>query len=150
MKRLTSIIAAIVCTATLAMAQPSVTAATPNPNAPEIKFKTEFHDFGSVKYNSVTSFDYEFTNTGKEPLILSDVKPQCGCTIPEWPKEPIAPGKSAKIKVSFDTKRVGSHQKTVTVMSNAKTNNVLLSFKINVLPDDSTPVKTDNPAPKSN
>ena len=62
---------------------------------------------------------FEFTNTGSEALVISDVKSSCGCTVPEKPKGPIAPGETGQIKVKYDTKRVGPIRKTVTVYSNA-------------------------------
>ena len=62
-----------------------------------------------------------FTNTGKEPLIIEKAKGSCGCTVPEWPKEPIAPGETAVIKINYDEKRVGPYTKSITITSNAKT-----------------------------
>ena len=91
-----------------------------NAAAQEIKFKKETHDYGTVKYDGNGEGAFEFKNTGKAPLIISNAQGSCGCTVPEWPKEPIAPGKSAVIKVKYDTKRPGPINKTITVTSNAK------------------------------
>nr|MDP6908462.1 DUF1573 domain-containing protein [Flavobacteriales bacterium] len=63
--------------------------------------------------------EFVFTNSGTEPLIISKAKGSCGCTVPEWPKEPIAPGAKASIKVKYDTKRVGPISKSVTITSNS-------------------------------
>lgn len=86
---------------------------------PEIKFKTETIDYGQIAKGSDGLRVFEFTNTGNQPLIISDVKSSCGCTVPEKPKGPIAPGASSAIKVKYDTNRVGKIRKTVTVYSNA-------------------------------
>lgn len=85
----------------------------------EVSFDKEVHDYGTVKQGGNGECEFKFTNTGTEPLIISDAKGSCGCTVPEWPKTPIKPGESAVIKVKYDTKRVGPINKTVTVTSNA-------------------------------
>jgi hypothetical protein len=100
-----------------------------NSNVPILKFKTEKHDFGTVPEGPAAVYDFEFTNEGKEPLILSKVQASCGCTTPTWPQEPILPGASAKITASFDTKgRPGTFDKTITVISNAKNPTSILSI----------------------
>ncbi len=91
----------------------------PNPNAPEISFENELHDFGTIDYAGDGTYAFKFTNIGKEPLIISDAKGSCGCTVPKWPKESVAKGQSSYINVSYDTKRQGPFTKTVTVTSNA-------------------------------
>lgn len=138
MKNFTLSLMAVLVFAFAATAQPPATQPTANPNGAEITFKTDNHDFGTVKYGADISYEYEFTNTGREPLIIGDVQKQCGCTTPEFSKEPVAPGKTGKVKVSFDTKRVGSYTKNVTVISNAKTASKVLTFTINVLPAENT------------
>lgn len=85
----------------------------------EVSFDKEVHDYGTVKQGGNGECEFKFTNTGTEPLIISDAKGSCGCTVPEWPKTPIKPGETASIKVKYDTKRVGPINKTVTVTSNA-------------------------------
>ncbi len=85
----------------------------------KIEFKSETIDYGQIAKGSDGLRVFEFTNTGNEPLIISDVKSSCGCTVPEKPKDAIAPGKTGEIKVKYDTKRVGPIRKTVTVYSNA-------------------------------
>jgi hypothetical protein len=100
-----------------------------NPNAPVFKFESTSHDFGTVPEGPAAVFEYVFTNTGREPLIISDVVKSCGCTTPSWTKEPILPGKTGKIVASFDTNgRVGNFNKTLTVVSNAKQPNLQLTF----------------------
>lgn len=86
---------------------------------PEISFEKKVHDFGDIEYAGNGACEFVFTNTGTEPLIISNAKGSCGCTVPEWPKQPIAPGASAAIKVKYDTKRPGPFTKSVTLTSNA-------------------------------
>lgn len=85
----------------------------------EIEFKSETIDYGNIAKDSNGVRVFEFTNTGDAELVISDVKSSCGCTVPEKPKGPIAPGASGEIKVKYDTKRVGPIRKTITVYSNA-------------------------------
>jgi hypothetical protein len=116
-------------------------------NGPQISFETTLHDYGDIMLNSDGSFDFNFTNTGNEPLILSKPRSSCGCTIPSWPKEPILPGESNVIKVTYNTKKAGPFNKTVTVYSNAKGNSsVVLRIKGKVLtkPAEAMPVKESN------
>lgn len=104
-------------------------------NGPEIQFEKLVHDYGEVQYNGNGECEFRFTNTGNEPLILQKPKSSCGCTVPTWPKEPILPGESDVIKVTYKTTKVGSINKSITVTSNAKTNaTVILRIKGNVLP----------------
>ncbi|MBN3034815.1 MAG: DUF1573 domain-containing protein [Bacteroidales bacterium] len=112
-----------------------------NPNAPDIVFEKVEHDYGTIYQNDDGSCEFSFTNKGKEPLILSNVRSSCGCTVPEWPRQPILPGESEVIKVRYDTKRIGIINKTVTVMSNAKTASVVLKIKGSVIarPADQVP-----------
>ena len=92
-----------------------------------ISFTKTLHDYGTIKKDSDGTYDFTFTNTGKIPLVLSNVTSSCGCTIPSWPREPIAPGKSGQIKVKYNTANVGGFSKTITVNSNAKT--IVLTIK---------------------
>lgn len=85
----------------------------------EIEFEKEVHDFGKMKQHGDASTEFVFTNTGTEPLIIKNAKGSCGCTVPEWPREPIAPGESSSIKVKYDSKRLGPINKSVTITSNA-------------------------------
>jgi hypothetical protein len=85
----------------------------------KIEFKTDTIDYGQIDKGSDGLRVFEFTNTGNVPLIVTDVKSSCGCTVPEKPQGPIAAGATGVIKVKYDTKRVGKIRKTVTVYSNA-------------------------------
>ncbi|MCF8257844.1 MAG: DUF1573 domain-containing protein [Flavobacteriales bacterium] len=94
-----------------------------------IKFEKELHDYGTIEQGADGGTEFVFTNSGKEPLVISDAKGSCGCTVPEWSKEPIAPGQKGSIKVMYDTKRIGNFQKTVTVTSNGSEAPVVLTIK---------------------
>lgn len=116
-------------------------------NGPEILFVKEQHDFGTISKGDNGTTEFSFKNTGKEPLIITDAKGSCGCTVPQWPKEPIKPGASASIKVTYDTKRVGAFTKTVTLTSNAKTPSKILTIKgvVNdVAEDEAFPTKKES------
>jgi hypothetical protein len=98
----------------------------------DIKMDKTTHDYGNIKQGENGECEFKFTNTGKEPLVITNCQGSCGCTVPQCPKEPILPGKSSVIKVKYDTNRVGGIYKTVTVTSNAKSGNVVLTIKGNV------------------
>lgn len=124
--------------------------AAADPNAPEIVFEKEVHDFGTIPYGGDGTYDFKFSNTGKAPLIITNARGSCGCTVPKWPKEPVAKGQSGSINVQYDTKRPGPFTKTVTISSNAKTANKVLTIKGNVesaeTTEDQTPVKKESAA----
>ena len=95
----------------------------------KIEFKTDTIDYGTIAKGSDGVRVFEFTNTGDEPLIISQVKSSCGCTIPKKPKDPILPGQTGEIEVKYDTNRVNPIRKTITVISNAETPTVALKIK---------------------
>ncbi len=100
---------------------PAVDNVPVGPNAGEFKFVEETHSFGTFEEGPIVETDFEFTNIGKEPITIKESHASCGCTVPTWPKEPIAPGKKGKIHVTFNSKgRVGQIHKDVTIVSNAK------------------------------
>jgi hypothetical protein len=113
----------------------------------DIKFEKTTHDYGTIKQNANGDCEFTFTNTGKDPLIISNCAGSCGCTVPSCPKEPILPGKTGSIKVHYDTKRVGPISKSVTVNSNAKSGTVMLQIKGTV---EALPAEETFPAQKSN
>lgn len=100
-----------------------------NPNAPEITFEKETIDYGTIEQGADGHREFVFTNTGKEPLIITNAKGSCGCTVPTWPREPIAPGEQGVIKVKYDTKRVGPFHKSVELSSNAASGKVVIHIK---------------------
>jgi len=95
-----------------------------------------FRDEGKVTEGEKVEVSYKFNNTRNHNLILSDVQPACGCTTPEWPKQPIEPGKEGIIKAIFDSDhRAGENMKQITVLANTKPlNTMMLSFKVTVTP----------------
>lgn len=95
----------------------------------KIEFKTETIDYGTIEKGSNGVREFEFTNTGDAPLIISNVTSTCGCTIPKKPDAPILPGKTGVIEVKYDTNRVNPIRKTITVISNADTPSVALKIK---------------------
>jgi hypothetical protein len=99
-----------------------------------IQFETTEHDFGTIPEKGDGTFAFVFKNTGKEPLILKNVRSSCGCTVPEWPKEPIKKGNKGTIKVIYNTRITGSFHKQITVYSNAEGDPVILQIKGKVEP----------------
>lgn len=96
-----------------------------------ISFKEENHEFGNVEVNSENKHSFVFTNTGNEPLKITNAKGSCGCTVPKWPKDPIMPGQSEQIDVVFRPSKgqAGSKQtKTVTVSANTSPENTILKI----------------------
>ncbi len=117
-------------------AAPAATA-TPAPvenkNQADMKFDALEYSYGTIKQGDKVEHEFVFTNTGKEPLIITNAQGSCGCTVPEWPKEPIKKGETAKIHVTFNSAgKMGMQDKTVTITSNAKTNPVVLHIKGNI------------------
>lgn len=131
--------------ANLAIAQQEVT------DGAKIEFEKEVHDYGNVEYDGNGQCTFVFKNTGNAPLIISNAKGSCGCTVPSWPKEPIAPGTEGKITVKYDTKRPGAINKSVTITSNAvnePTKVVRIKGTVEQKPESGAPVNTGAPANK--
>lgn len=95
----------------------------------KISFKSDTIDYGQIEKGGDGVRVFEFTNSGNEPLIISDVKSTCGCTVPKKPEGPIAPGAKSSIEIKYDTNRVGPIRKTVTVYSNAAEPIIALKIK---------------------
>lgn len=91
---------------------------TSNLYAQEITFETQKINYGTITQGANGERYFSFTNTGAIPLIIQNAQKSCGCTIPTWPKEPILPGEKSKIKVKYDTNRLGNFTKYVTITSN--------------------------------
>lgn len=102
--------------------------------APVFQFDEEKHDFGKISEGEKVSYSFKFKNTGNANLIISAASGSCGCTVPEWPKEPIAPGKEGAINVIFDSEgKAGTQQKTVTLTANTIPNTHVLTIAGEVL-----------------
>jgi len=115
-----------------------------NPNAPVLTVDKTSYDYGTMYQRADGNTFFVYTNEGKEPLILSRVKSSCGCTIPKWSRQPLMPGQSDTIKVKYDTKRLGSFHKSITVTSNASNPTVVLKIKGKVLPEPTETMPTKN------
>lgn len=98
-------------------------------NAQTMDFDKMEHDYGTINQGDNGVCEFRFTNNGTEPLIIQNAKGSCGCTVPEWPKEPIAPGESNVIKVKYDTKRVGPINKSVRITTNVSDQPIVLRIK---------------------
>ena len=108
--------------------------ATAKVNGAGMVFVTETIDYGNVAYNSDGRREFVFTNNGNKPLIITNAQGSCGCTVPTYPKEPIAPGAKGVIGVKYDTSRAGqAFTKTVTLTTNAVVPSKTLTIKGNVL-----------------
>lgn len=113
---------------------------------PVLKIEKTVHDFGKIKEGTLATYSFIFHNTGKSPLILTNVQASCGCTTPEWSKEPISPGGQGIIKAAYNSYgRPGDFQKYITVKSNAGPD-VTLTIKGSVLfnsPNVESPVRNN-------
>ena len=117
-------------------------------NIAKIAFAEEHFDFGEVVEGEVVTHVYHFENVGKQPLVISNARSTCGCTVPDWPKDPIAPGEKGEIEVRFNTSgKRNTQRKPVTITANTypATTQVMLEGK--VLPkegDDATQAQSAN------
>jgi hypothetical protein len=99
-----------------------------------IAFDSIFHDFGVIRDSKKVYTKFRFTNTGKEPLMILSAEGSCGCTVPSWPKEPIAPGESNIIEISFDPGgKSGEQSKIVTITSNSEPSTTILTIKATIV-----------------
>lgn len=107
-------------------------------DGPQIKFEETEHDFGHIIQGERVMYRFKFTNTGNSDLLITKVSTSCGCTVGEYPKTVVAPGKSDYLEVSFDSsKRKGVQSKTITVLTNAQPNSNTLRIKAEiVLPEN--------------
>lgn len=112
---------------------------------PEMTFKETSFDFGTIQEGEVVEHTFTFTNTGDAPLVLTAAKGSCGCTVPTWPREAIAPGETGEMLVSFNSRgRKNVQNKSVRITANTKSGTETIRIKANVVPADAasgTPVK---------
>ncbi len=111
---------------------------------PQMTFETMVMDYGEIEQGSDPLRKFAFVNTGIEPLVIKNAKGSCGCTVPDYPKEPIFPGEGADIDVRYDTNRVGQFTKTVTLTTNTAEEKIVLTIKGNVkkkVEEESVPAK---------
>lgn len=101
---------------------------------PIIDFEEEEHDFGKIVQGEKVSYDFKFTNVGKGNLVISNAAASCGCTVADFPKEPIPPGKTGKITVEFNSEgKSGYTEKTITVVTNCEPNTKILKVKVDIV-----------------
>jgi hypothetical protein len=134
MKRLLFLMS-VVMVAFAANAQEKNTQDKAASNGPVITFEESSKDFGDITQGDKVEHVFKLENTGNAPLVISNVAATCGCTVPNWPKEPIAPGKTAEIKVSFNSAgKMGKQNSVVRIYSNATEPIEKVSLISNVLP----------------
>lgn len=122
---------------------------TKDSDAPVFKFEKQVIDYGTVNLNSDGVREFNFTNVGKSPLVIKNIKSSCGCTVPTKPTEPIMPGKTGKISVKYATNRPGGFSKSITIFSNASEKVKVLRIKGIVIKPESAVVK-NKPAMSAN
>jgi hypothetical protein len=97
---------------------------------PVIEFDSKEFDFGTITEGEIIDGVFKISNTGKTDLLILNAQPSCGCTVPEWPKDPIKPGASAELKFSFNSNgRVGRQNKTITLQTNTENVTEMLRIK---------------------
>jgi hypothetical protein len=104
------------------------------PSMPAFNFEKEMHNFGQLIDGEKVSYSFKFTNSGNAPLIISSAKGSCGCTVPNWPKDPIAPGESGTIDVTFNSSgRSGKQNKAVTLTANTNPSRKVINITSEVI-----------------
>jgi len=123
------------------MGQTATAAPAANGMTPEnMYFKFPVHDFKTVPEGPAAEHEFSFTNTGKEPIVISNVSASCGCTTPSYSKEPVLPGKSGIIKASYNTNgRIGPFTKSITITSNAGVKVLTIRGEVEKAPSGSVP-----------
>jgi hypothetical protein len=111
----------LICVAVMGLAFTTTKVSAQDSEKAEFKFNEEKHDFGKIPQGTPVTTVFEFTNIGKEPLILADVKPTCGCTIADYTKTPVKSGEKGVIKITYNAAAAMPFNKTIVVTSNAKT-----------------------------
>ena len=135
----------ILFTLSLVVACFSLYAQDASDSGPQMKFETPVIDYGTIEHKADGQREFVFTNTGAAPLIISNARGSCGCTVPTFPKEPIPPGATGKIGVKYDTKRVGKFTKTITLTTNTIQKNKILTVKGEVLKPSEAPNAPSKP-----
>ena len=124
----------------------NVTMPAANVKTTSMAFNKKEHDFGEIKQGDKVSYNYTFKNTGANDLIITSAQGSCGCTVPDYPKTPIKPGKSGTMKVSFDsTGKTGLQTKTVTIRANTATGVETLTIKANIKGGETKVTTTTTP-----
>src|ERR1700761_9664998 len=111
----------MICAVIIGFAFTASTVKAQDNEKPEFKFNEEKHDFGKIPQGTPVTTIFTFTNVGKEPLIITNVQPTCGCTIADYTKTPVAPNATGSIKITYNAAAAMPFNKTIVVTSNAKT-----------------------------
>jgi len=134
MKKIITSVALLAVIALGATAQDKKAAPTPAPaaqpgNMAAFKWDATTFDFGKIPQGKPVTHEFKFSNVGKVPLVLSSVNASCGCTTPDWTKDPIAPGKTGTIKATFNAASAGAFNKSITVNANVEGGATYLTIK---------------------
>jgi len=116
---------------------------------PAITFDKTEHDFGEIEAKTAVETIFSYTNTGDAPLVITNIKSSCGCTVPsDWSKEPLSPGETSKFTVKFNGSGKNSVSKTITVTANTEAGKETVKIKAFVKPDPNAPVKATPAVPQ--
>ena len=109
----------------------------------KMSFEEEMHDFGTINEGDVVEHTFKFTNTGDAPLVITNAKGSCGCTVPSWPKEPVAAGETGEMTVKFNSRNKPNNQmKTVRITTNTESGQEMIKIKAFVTPKDGGEAKS--------
>ncbi|GAB3170031.1 DUF1573 domain-containing protein [Telluribacter humicola] len=125
MKKFFSVLVVLLSVATFSYAQKGV-----------MKFKEETHSFGKIEQGKPVTHEFTFTNSGTDPIVISNVSASCGCTTPSYTKDPVLPGKTGSIKATYNAAAMGTFNKSVTVFSNSESPSITLFLKGEVVSKD--------------
>jgi hypothetical protein len=104
---------------------------------PKFDFESDNHEFGPITEGEIVSYNFKFKNSGKAPLIITQASASCGCTVPEYSKDPIAPGQEGFIKVTFNSEgKHGMTSKTITLLANTIPNTKVLTISADISKKD--------------
>lgn len=107
---------------------------TDNGKTPKMTFDSASHDFGTIQQGDIVSWSFDFTNNGDGDLLISSAQTSCGCTVPDYPKDPIHPGGKGSIKVKFNSEgKEGDQKKSITIFANTKPDRNRLTITANVI-----------------
>jgi hypothetical protein len=112
---------------------------------PSMEFETAVMDYGLIEHNSDGNREFVLTNTGDAPLIITNAKGSCGCTVPTWSRDPLPPGETTKIGVKYATNRIGKFTKTITLTTNSAEKTKILTIKGEVKKPEEAPVAPSKP-----
>lgn len=145
MKKITLLFSALIYTGFLLAQEPTLTpASNPETGGPVMTLDSDVVDYGNIAFGADPLRKITFKNTGTEPLVISNAKGSCGCTVPTWPREPILPGEVGEIEVRYDTKRPGAINKTIKIT----TNEVVNSHTVRVIGNIAAETPQEDALPK--